>query len=144
MERPGAQKSSNPLKKLPRHKRRRIASQVKTGRTFSTNELQSLPALLQDQILFYLNEYLIHKTKGRTFHRRFCEDFEGWTRPIWSKVSTPLRIKLRNELENRGVVLSNEFVEKSDEASEDGDNIGDPSSADLDDEDPFEYLHPEL
>ncbi|KAG6087320.1 hypothetical protein E4U31_000531, partial [Claviceps sp. LM219 group G6] len=38
----------------------------------------------------------------------------------------------------------NEFEEESDEASEDGDNIGDPSSADLDDEDPFEYLHPEL
>ncbi|KAG6216002.1 hypothetical protein E4U26_008310 [Claviceps purpurea] len=41
MERPGAQKSTNPLKKLPRHKRHRIASQVKTGRTFSTNEIHA-------------------------------------------------------------------------------------------------------
>ncbi|KAG6163710.1 hypothetical protein E4U27_000341, partial [Claviceps purpurea] len=39
MERQGAQKSSNPLKKLPRHKRHRIASQLKTGKTFSTNEV---------------------------------------------------------------------------------------------------------
>ncbi|KAG6263856.1 hypothetical protein E4U48_006490 [Claviceps purpurea] len=39
MERPGAQKSTNPLKKLPRHKRHMIASQVKTGRTFSANEI---------------------------------------------------------------------------------------------------------
>ncbi|KAG6227840.1 hypothetical protein E4U26_001437 [Claviceps purpurea] len=171
MERQGAQKSSNPLKKLPRHKRHRIASQVKTGKTFSTDEVHpnlelsrkygtanwrhdegkpiakpntATVAELQDQILFYLNEYMAHKTKGRIFHRRFCEDFDGWTRPIWSKVSTPLRTKLRNELENRGVVFSNEFEEESDEASEDRDDIEDPSSADLDDEDPFEYLHQEL
>ncbi|KAG6321874.1 hypothetical protein E4U22_001186, partial [Claviceps purpurea] len=90
-------------------------------------------AELQDQILFYLNEYLVHETKGRILHRRFCEDFEGWTRPIWSKVSTPLRTKLRNELDNRGVVFSNEFEEESDEASEDRDDIEDPSSADLND-----------
>ncbi|KAG6183502.1 hypothetical protein E4U36_002642 [Claviceps purpurea] len=161
MERQGAQKSSNPLKKLPRHKRHRIASQVKTGKTFSTDEVHpnlelsrkygtanwrhdegkpiakpntATVAELQDQILFYLNEYMVHKTKGRILHRRFCEDFEGWTRPIWSKVSTPLRTKLRNELENRGVVFSNEFEEESDEASEDRDDI----------EDPFEYLHQEL
>ncbi|KAG6101959.1 hypothetical protein E4U31_003498 [Claviceps sp. LM219 group G6] len=113
MERPGAQKSSNPLKKLPRHKRHRIASQVKTGKTFSTNERATV-AELQDQILFYLNEYMVHKTEGRILHRRFCKDFEGWTRPIWSKVSTPLRTKLRNELENRGVVFNNKFKEISD------------------------------
>ncbi|KAG6152863.1 hypothetical protein E4U37_003444, partial [Claviceps purpurea] len=34
--------------------------------------------------------------------------------PIWSKVSTPLRTKLRNELENHGVVFSNKFKEISD------------------------------
>ncbi|KAG6277210.1 hypothetical protein E4U46_001078, partial [Claviceps purpurea] len=113
MERQGAQKSSNPLKKLPRQKRHRIASQVKTGKTFSTDEVHpnlessrkygtanwgheegkpiakpntATVAELQDQILFYLNEYLVHETKGRILHRRFCEDFEGWTRPIWSVV----------------------------------------------------------
>ncbi|KAG5994705.1 hypothetical protein E4U52_000828 [Claviceps spartinae] len=57
---------------------------------------------------------MVHKTEGRILHRRFCKDFEGWTRPIWSKVSTPLRTKLRNELENRGVVFSNKFKEISD------------------------------
>ncbi|KAG6308806.1 hypothetical protein E4U44_007429 [Claviceps purpurea] len=41
MERPGAKESTNPLKKLPRHKRHRIASQVQTGRTFSTNEIHA-------------------------------------------------------------------------------------------------------
>ncbi|KAG5976094.1 hypothetical protein E4U56_002436 [Claviceps arundinis] len=46
----------------------------------------------------------------------------------------------------RGGVLTLDQAEEriSDEASEDGDDIGDPSSADLDDEDPFEYLHQEL
>ncbi|KAG6042526.1 hypothetical protein E4U39_005773 [Claviceps sp. Clav50 group G5] len=48
------------------------------------------------------------------------------------------------ELENRGDVFLTEFKELSDEAFEDGDGIGDPSFADLDDEDPFEYLHQEL
>ncbi|KAG6030711.1 hypothetical protein E4U40_007702, partial [Claviceps sp. LM458 group G5] len=48
------------------------------------------------------------------------------------------------ELENRGDVFITEFKELSDEAFEDGDGTGDPSFADLDDEDPFEYLHQEL
>ncbi|KAG6183501.1 hypothetical protein E4U36_002641 [Claviceps purpurea] len=94
MERQGAQKSSNPLKKLPRHKRHRIASQVKTGKTFSTDEVHpnlelsrkygtanwrhdegkpiakpntATVAELQDQILFYLNEYSVGKIALKVF-----------------------------------------------------------------------------
>ncbi|KAG6145343.1 hypothetical protein E4U37_000773, partial [Claviceps purpurea] len=61
---------------------------------------------IQDRVLFYLNEYLVHKVQGRVLRRRFREDFEGWTKPTWSRVSEPLRTKLRHELETYGLIFN--------------------------------------
>ncbi|KAG6224873.1 hypothetical protein E4U26_003449 [Claviceps purpurea] len=61
---------------------------------------------IQDRVLFYLNEYLVHKVQGRVLRRRFREDFEGWTKPTWSRVNEPLRTKLRHELETYGLIFN--------------------------------------
>ncbi|KAG6277976.1 hypothetical protein E4U47_006379 [Claviceps purpurea] len=40
---------------------------------------------VNDRILFYLNDYLVYETSRQILHRRFCEDFEGWTTAAWLK-----------------------------------------------------------
>lgn len=58
---------------------------------------------MNDRILFYLDDYLIHNIKGRVLHRQVCEDFQRWTKPVWSRANKKLRTKLRNMMETHDV-----------------------------------------
>ncbi|KAG5912712.1 hypothetical protein E4U61_008033 [Claviceps capensis] len=73
---------------------------------------------LQDRVLCYLNEYLTCDVTGQYLHRRFCEDFEGWTTSTWSRVSKPLRLKLRNELESLGLIFNADLANVSEKLAE--------------------------
>ncbi|KAG6091918.1 hypothetical protein E4U31_007079 [Claviceps sp. LM219 group G6] len=132
-QRTGTLQYANTMKIFPKYRRRIITRQVKAGMAYLDTKMHAdlanlrkdgttnwhrvddyrpvdpdyaMEEKLNDRILFYLDDYLIHNIKRPVLHRQVCEDFQRWTKPVWSRANKKLRTKLRNMMETHDVFFN--------------------------------------